>query len=71
MVNLDYWICNDSSYGMAVTTLRQMSHTEIDDSFKSELLGTLGGSRHFLKFIFFALLRSTIKCYCLIKKNRV
>ena len=26
---------------MAVTTLRQMPHTEIDDSFKSDLLGGL------------------------------
>ena len=33
-----------------VTTLRQMRqmlHTEIDDSFKSELLGALGGSPNF------------------------
>ena len=29
---------------MAVTTLRQMSHIEIDDSIKSELLGALCGS---------------------------
>ena len=28
---------------MAVTTLRQMAHTEIDDSFKSELRGRGGG----------------------------
>ena len=42
---------NDGN-GMAVTTLRQMPHTEIDDSFKSELLGTS--------------LRSAIKGSCLI-----
>ena len=37
--------------GMAVTTLmqmRQMPHTEIDDSFKSDLLGALGGSPKFV-----------------------
>ena len=32
---------------MAVTTLRQMPHTEIDDSFKSELLWALGDSPNF------------------------
>ena len=46
---------------VAVTTLRQMPHTEIDDSFKSELLGALDGSP-----IFLASLRSGIKCFCLI-----
>ena len=36
---------------MAITTLRQMRqvpHTEIDDSFKSDLLGALGGSPKFV-----------------------
>ena len=31
---------------MAGTTLRQMPHTEIDDSFKLEFLGALGGSHN-------------------------
>ena len=52
---------------MTVTTLRQMrqmAHTEIDDSFKSELLRDLGG---FPKF--FASLRSATKYFCLILKK--
>ena len=33
-----------SASGMAVTTLRQILHTEIDASVKSDLLSALGGS---------------------------
>ena len=40
--------------GMAVTTLRQITHTEIDDSFKSEFLGALGSSP---KYFCLALIR--------------
>ena len=32
--------------------MRQMPHTEIDDSFKSEFLGALGGSPKFRLSVF-------------------
>ena len=36
---------------MAVTTMRQMPNTEIDYSFKSELLGDLGSSPQFIFYL--------------------